>query len=198
MGDILSLTGPSGSGKSTLATMLIEREPHRFLFLESLTTRTKRPSDLPGEYQYVTEAQFATFVSQGEMLWHVAHAGARYGTRRSAVRDALLIKEPCVSIMILVPQVLQTLQAYINDAVPRMHQGNWIACYLHSPGDATLWSRMQRRGDSIESIKMRIEKEQDWSMKALASGVRMHYIEGNSTPEEMATKAKTFLPVRTF
>ena len=53
MGTIVSLTGVTGAGKTTVARNLGYLLGEKATMVESITTRSKRPSDLPDEYQYL-------------------------------------------------------------------------------------------------------------------------------------------------
>ncbi len=53
---LISFTGVSGSGKSTIVRKLLE-DP-AFHIVTSTTTRPPRESDIHGEYEYVSPAEF--------------------------------------------------------------------------------------------------------------------------------------------
>ncbi len=57
----------------------------------SATTRRRRPGETDGvHYHFVSEPEFDRLVADGELLeWAVVHRGARYGTPRAPVDQAL-------------------------------------------------------------------------------------------------------------
>jgi guanylate kinase len=68
------------------------REHHPEVWISvSVTTRRRRPGEQDGvHYHFVSEAEFARLVADDELLeWAVVHHGARYGTPRRPVEEAL-------------------------------------------------------------------------------------------------------------
>jgi guanylate kinase len=80
------VTGPSGAGKGTLIKALLERLPELEVAI-SATTRLRRQGEEDGrEYWFLTDAEFARRVADGDFLEHVTYvSGKRYGTLRSEV-----------------------------------------------------------------------------------------------------------------
>jgi guanylate kinase len=83
---VFVITGPSGAGKGTLIQALHQR----VLELEvaiSATTRQQRQGEEDGrEYWFLSDAEFARRVHDGDFLEHVTYvSGKRYGTLRSEV-----------------------------------------------------------------------------------------------------------------
>jgi guanylate kinase len=88
-GLMLVLSSPSGAGKTTLAKRLLETDQN-FTMSVSVTTRTKRPSEVHGQdYFFVTAAEFAEKAQRGELLEHASVFGNSYGTPREPVEQAL-------------------------------------------------------------------------------------------------------------
>ena len=83
---MIVITGPSGAGKGTLIRALMPRVPELELAV-SATTRLRREGELEGrDYYYLSEADFAHRVANGEFLEHITYvSGQRYGTLRSEV-----------------------------------------------------------------------------------------------------------------
>ena len=80
------MTGPSGAGKGTLIKALLEDLPELEAAI-SATTRLRRPGEQDGrEYYFLSDAEFARRVADGDFLEHVTYvSGKRYGTLRSEV-----------------------------------------------------------------------------------------------------------------
>ena len=80
------ITGPSGAGKGTLIRALLPRVPDLELAV-SATTRLRREGEGEGrDYYYLSEADFARRVANGEFLEHITYvSGQRYGTLREEV-----------------------------------------------------------------------------------------------------------------
>ena len=83
---VIVITGPSGAGKGTLIRALLPRIPDLELAV-SATTRLRREGEIEGrDYYYLSEADFARRVANGEFLEHITYvSGQRYGTLRDEV-----------------------------------------------------------------------------------------------------------------
>src|ERR1035437_3319491 len=106
---ILSITGPSGVGKTTLMHNLLQRLPNA-VPLTSVTTRAPRPSDEPGEYEYVSNDEFDAIAKSGAFLWEARAYVNRYGTRKAIIDEALASTK--LYIPVLVIDAVTTLHAY--------------------------------------------------------------------------------------
>ena len=80
------MTGPSGAGKGTLIEALLRRLAELEV-ATSATTRLRRRGEEDGrEYWFLTDAEFARRVADGDFLEHVTYvSGKRYGTLRDEV-----------------------------------------------------------------------------------------------------------------
>ena len=179
MGKIVTFTGASGAGKSTIAQAL------GFPFVLSTTTRTPRVSDLPGEYEYI-EIDDNVWEENGwnAYLWIEPHAKYYYGTKREVVDRAM--QDPGTSMMILIPKVLPKLLTYtgIEKVLP---------FYIRSPEEATLRTRMRQRGETNDSIELRLDESRKWDEQAEKSGIPYIFITNNSTIEEAVEQVRGYL-----
>jgi len=87
-GKLIVLSGPGGVGKSTIVSEL--KKFDHFYFSVSATTRKPRPGEIDGvAYHFVSDAQFQEMIELNTFLEWAEFAGARYGTPRLPVLDAL-------------------------------------------------------------------------------------------------------------
>ena len=84
------LAGPTAVGKGTVTAWVREHHPEIWISV-SVTTRRRRPGEQDGvHYHFVSEEEFDRLVADDELLeWAVVHRGARYGTPRGPVLEAL-------------------------------------------------------------------------------------------------------------
>ena len=84
------LAGPTAVGKGTVTAWVREHHPEIWISV-SVTTRRRRPGEQDGvHYHFVSEEEFDRLIADDELLeWAVVHQGARYGTPRAPVLEAL-------------------------------------------------------------------------------------------------------------
>lgn len=86
---VFIISGPSGVGKDSIIDRLRERESDTH-FAVTATTRERRESERDGiHYYFLSRAQFATRVAEGEFLEFANVYGEQYGVPKSPVRAAL-------------------------------------------------------------------------------------------------------------
>ena len=87
-GTLIVMSGPGGVGKSTITSFLRD---HPAIWISiSVTTREPRENEKDGhDYHFVTEEKFDQLIAQNALLEWAEFAGARYGTPRNAVADAI-------------------------------------------------------------------------------------------------------------
>mgnify|MGYP005846524473 CR=1 FL=1 len=166
-GLLLVVSGPSGVGKGTICAALLRRLPDLHLSI-SATTRSPRPGERNGvEYFFVSEAEFARMLAAGELLeWAEVH-GARYGTPRRPVLDALDRGED-VLLEIDVQGGLQVKKSF-PDAV---------LIFILPPSMEELQRRLAARGkDSPEAMGGRLA----WAHKELQRAPDYDYVVVNET-----------------
>lgn len=174
---VLTLTGPSGTGKTTIAKRLLAELPDASL-LRSITTRDPRPSDLPGEYEYVTRDAFETLRREGEFEWTATLAGTWYGTRREDLFIA--VREPALAwISILVPERIPNILAVARE----LKCPNRVkAFFILPPSGSVLEGRMRERGDTPDAIEKRRTVDSSWEDAARMSGIPYIFIEDLNGP----------------
>lgn len=77
---VFAIVGPSGSGKSTTIQLLLFMKQY-LAYGQSLTSRSERPTDIPGKYIYnQTLGQICDAVERGDVLEWASFAGKAYAT----------------------------------------------------------------------------------------------------------------------
>ncbi|MDO8510762.1 MAG: hypothetical protein Q7S55_01205 [Nanoarchaeota archaeon] len=178
MGKIITFTGVSGAGKSTIAKSV------GFPFVPSTTTREPRPSDLPGEYEYLEHGDFDHDKAWDAFLWVNEYDGNSYGTKSEMVDTALT--NPGTYTMILVPRVLPLLLKYAGtDKV--------LPFYILSPPEEILRSRMEQRGNTPDSIERRLKETKNWDEQAGKAAIPYFFITNDGTIDEAVEQVKKYL-----
>jgi guanylate kinase len=149
-GKLLVLSGPGGVGKSTVAKVL--RESGEFWVSISATTRTARHNEVDGvDYFFYTDEEFDNAVKSALFLEWANFAGARYGTPRKPVEDALRDGKS----VLLEIEIAGAKQ--VKERAPEA-----LLVFLEPPSWEELVSRLEGRGtDSPERRAARLELAQE-------------------------------------
>lgn len=149
-GKLLVVSGPSGVGKSTITNLL--RNDNRFWISISATTREKRAGEIDGvNYHFVAEEKFDQMIKQNEFLEWADFAGARYGTPRRAVDEALLLGKNVI------------LEIELNGARQvRKSSKDAILIFIEPPSWEELTARLTKRGtESKHSTQTRLDRAKE-------------------------------------
>lgn len=149
-GSLVVLSGPGGVGKSTVSKKV--RAQNDFWVSVSATTRKPRHTETHGvDYIYMSEEEFDRAIANGYFLEWAAFAGARYGTPKQPVLDALSQGKDVL------------LEIDIEGA--KQVKANWsdaILVFLEPPSWEELVSRLEGRAtDSSERRAERLALAQD-------------------------------------
>lgn len=149
-GSLFVLSGPGGVGKSTVSKEIRKRS--HFWVSVSATTRAPRENEVHGvDYIFMSDEEFDRGVSNGFFLEWALFAGARYGTPRQQVFDALHDGKDVL------------LEIEINGA--KQVKESWsdsILIFLEPPTWEDLVSRLEGRAtDSPERRAERLALAQD-------------------------------------
>jgi guanylate kinase len=96
-GRLTVLAGPTAVGKGTVAADIRRNHPEVWISV-SATTRKPRPGEVHGQhYWFVSDEEFDELVASDQLLeWAVVHKGARYGTPRKPVEEAIATGRPAL------------------------------------------------------------------------------------------------------
>lgn len=89
MDSILVLVGPSAVGKTTVMTRILELYGEKFEPIRSATTREPRGDSFDSEYIYLSQEEFLSSASRGELLEYMEYGGNLYGTPKSEVERVI-------------------------------------------------------------------------------------------------------------
>jgi guanylate kinase len=139
------LAGPTAVGKGTLTAWVREHHPEIWISV-SATTRRRRPGETEGvHYRFVSEEEFDRLVADDELLeWAVVHQGARYGTPRRPVEEALAAGRPAL---------LEIDLQGARQVRERMPQARFV--FLKPPSWEELVRRLVGRGTEDEAERER-------------------------------------------
>lgn len=105
------LTGTKASGKTALARRLSGLDGD-FSQVPAFTTRSERPDDLPGEYEYVSENEFQRLRDANEFFVYTEYHGNHYGICEHSLLD--IEEQGKVPIMILTPECASRIENIEN------------------------------------------------------------------------------------
>jgi guanylate kinase len=149
-GKLLVVSGPSGVGKSTITNKL--RNDDRFWISVSVTTRGIRVGEINGvDYYFVSDEEFAKMVEKNEFLEWTNFAGAKYGTPRKSVDDALALGKNVI------------LEIELNGARQvRKNSKDAVLIFIEPPSWEELTTRLINRGtESVHSTQARLDRAKD-------------------------------------
>jgi guanylate kinase len=149
-GKLLVVSGPSGVGKSTITNKL--RGDERFWISISATTRKMRTGEVDGvDYLFVSDEKFDQMIIEDEFLEWANFAGAKYGTPRKAVDEALLAGKNVI------------LEIELDGARQvRKNSKNAILVFIEPPSWEELTTRLVNRGtESEHSTQTRLDRARE-------------------------------------
>ena len=149
-GKLLVVSGPSGVGKSTITNRL--RTDQRFWISVSVTTRSIRTGEVDGiDYIFVAENEFNQMIKDNQFLEWADFAGAKYGTPRKSVEEALALGKNVI------------LEIELNGARQvRKNSKEAVLIFIEPPSWEELTTRLINRGtESEHSTQARLERAKE-------------------------------------
>lgn len=174
---LLVISGPSGAGKTSVAAGLLDLTPGLILSV-SATTRTPRPAERDGvDYRFVSEEEFDRLEAEGAFLESAEVHGARYGTLRASVEEAIAAGHTV--LLEIDVQGTRAIRAQMPDAV---------TVFIEPPSMEVLRERLaSRKTESARALERRManaEEEMD------AAGEFDHRVVNQELPDAIAQVAR--------
>lgn len=143
---LVVISGPSGVGKDTTLSMLKQCN-FPFYFVVTATTRPIRPGEVDGrDYHFISMAEFAEMIDQGELLEYAVVYGDYKGIPKKHVRQAL------ASGLDVIMRIDVQGAATIRKLVP-----NAVTIFLTAESEEELVRRLQeRKTEDAGKLRMRI------------------------------------------
>lgn len=140
----ITISGISGAGKTTLINFTLNHY-NNFEYPKCITTRKERQNDSKDRYIFATVEEFENYISERELLEYQCYRGNYYGTLRKCYdeindRGNIAITDMGYNGIVCLKKNLDTVLNVLIDV----------------DLDLVL-DRMIKRGDSIESIKLRLK-----------------------------------------
>ena len=152
-GKLVIISAPSGAGKTTIVKHLLESRLN-LSFSVSATTRPLRGNEMNGvDYFFMTVADFRKRIDNNEFVeWEEVYKDLFYGTLKSEP-ERIWANGQHVLFDVDVKGGITLKDKFGTDA---------IAIFIMPPSVAELENRLVKRAtDTIEKIKMRLEKAKE-------------------------------------
>jgi len=146
------ISGPSGSGKTPIIYSVIDTFSN-VKRIQSYTTRKERTKEVSGTYIYMTPAQFEEKIKQGFFLeYNKVHKDQQYyGTGLDSYKK--IVEDGCVAIKDIDVDSYKNLRKTDLDIV---------GIYITVKDRAVLFDRLQERGESQNTINLRLHDRVDY------------------------------------
>ena len=182
---ILTISGPAGTGKTVLAENLLARGKN-FRVATNTTTRAPRPTDIAGDYTFVSDVEFDELLARGETILPFTVHDRRYATNKKIFESALASDD--VYLWARMPQALVPL--YESAGAQRIHIRSVFLC---APDEKELLRRLEARGHhDIHEIELRIKECRDWEVYTRGLPLLINFIPVG-TPQETVEKVLALL-----
>lgn len=173
------ISGPLGAGKTTLQAALLRSCPNSRP-LKRVTTRSQRPTDVEGDYLYVSEKEFREFEEKGLFFSSIKVRNIYHAVLCETLNAALT--EDIVTITELAPKMIEQIDAFAKSI------GRKIQCvYLDLENEDEARKRLRERGEL--DIEGRIAYSRDYRKQVLSSRVAYHLIDARASREEVLRQA---------
>lgn len=140
-GNLFIITAASGAGKTSLVRALLAADTQIKLSI-SYTTRPPRPGEANSvDYHFVEDAAFLKMLAEGDFLESAEVHGARYGTSKTLVNQALAQGDD------LILEIDWQGAAQVRTLYPQA-----ISIFILPPSMPELAARLKGRGQDSEQV----------------------------------------------
>ncbi|KKS33107.1 MAG: Guanylate kinase [Candidatus Amesbacteria bacterium GW2011_GWA2_42_12] len=152
------ITGPSGVGKDTVMNTVKDRLGDRAQRVVTYTDRSPRPGEVNHvDYHFISTSAFKEMIEKNELLEYKDYGGCYKGTAPTSVHV-----DPG---KVLIWRIDPTMAARVlNRDVPVPNLDDFVrttvVCYLGVPSLFNLKTRQARRGEKLDSVRLR----EDWKV----------------------------------
>lgn len=144
------VSAPSGTGKTSICRDFLKLCPD-IRFSVSFTTRSPRPGETNGvDYFFISEAAFIEQINAGAFAEWVENYGYYYGTTMASMQDHLAAGH----------DLLLDIEPVGAKALRGNYPGG-VFVFVLPPSLEALKSRLDRRGELPEVMKIRLDKAMD-------------------------------------
>lgn len=179
-GLMLVLSSPSGAGKTSISRALLDRDPLLQMSI-SVTTRPKRPGEVPGaDYHFTDATEFNLMINRQEFLEYAKVFDNYYGTPRAPVERALAEGR----------DVLFDIDWQGTQQLAERAPEDLVTVFILPPSTRELEIRLRKRAqDSAEEVARRMAKAAD----ELSHWPEYHYVLINEAFEDTVRKVEAIL-----
>lgn len=146
------ISGPSGAGKTPITYTITDTFPN-VKRIQSYTTRKERTKEVSGTYVYMTAEQFEKKIQEGFFLeYNKVHKDQQYyGTGLDSYLN--IVEKGCVAIKDIDVDSYKKIKNSDLDVV---------GIYLTVQNRAILFDRLRERGESEQTINIRLHDRVDY------------------------------------
>lgn len=156
---LIIFSGPSGSGKSTIAKEIIAKHKN-FTLSVSSTTRKKREQEVEGKDKlFISKEEFQSKISQNAFFEYVEVFGNYYGTSKDFIFQTLKTSNVILDIEYLGAEKIKEKISEYNQTEQEKIQ--LLTIFILPDNVESLIERLKKRGESEESIKIRMQRVQE-------------------------------------
>jgi len=157
MKNIVVIEGPSGAGKDTLIRELVNKYPHLYIKMPSITSRAMREGESQGSpYFFVTREQFKQKIDSNEVFeFTVMNRDSEYRGMSKAIIDDLLKTDKVQ---------LKDCDWVGIEALRREYPNRVLAIHINVPKEEVA-KRIAERGGDVEDMAKRLADYDEYNTK---------------------------------